>query len=144
MTAKTPAKAAAQTPANNRKFLVDAGIDPKLLTDDEADELDTLLFRRQNDLPFGIREDNRMHELKRKANGLPARPTPPIPVEGNFTMPVEGTITVLDPTKVANLVFHGGGKEVLRITPEGELIFANPSEAAEALLREWKRLRGEA
>jgi len=41
-----------------------------------------------------------------------------------------------------NLVFSGAGKEVLRITHGGELIFADAGDAAKALLQEWKRLRG--
>ena len=51
-------------------------------------------------------------------------------------------------TSIANpkfsLVFGGEGHEVLRITPEGDLIFANASAAAEALMQEWNRLRGSA
>jgi hypothetical protein len=41
-----------------------------------------------------------------------------------------------------SIVFHSRGKEVLRITPEGELVFSDATEAAAALHREWDRIRG--
>jgi formylmethanofuran dehydrogenase subunit E len=47
----------------------------------------------------------------------------------------------IDWGKHADFVFHGGGKEVLRITAKGELIFADATEAAMALKEAWERLR---
>ena len=54
----------------------------------------------------------------------------------------EGFIPIY--TSIQNPKFSLVFGEVLRITPEGELIFANASAAAEALMREWDRLRGAA
>lgn len=39
-----------------------------------------------------------------------------------------------------SMIFYALDREVLRITPEGELVFQNATEAAMALKREWGRL----
>lgn len=64
---------------------------------------------------------------------------------GDITLPADTglNITAIDANKWANFVISTGGEPVLTITAEGELIFRDASEAAEALLREWNRLRGQ-
>lgn len=52
------------------------------------------------------------------------------------------TASNIDWGKHSSFVLHGAGKEVLRITPQGELIISDPTEAAEALLAAWNRLTG--
>jgi hypothetical protein len=66
---------------------------------------------------------------------------PGVPIGAIYTGQI--TASNINWDQIASFVIHTGGKEVLRITPAGELIFADASEAAEALLREWKRMRGE-
>lgn len=48
----------------------------------------------------------------------------------------------IDPTP-SKFVFQGNGKPVLTITREGELIFEDVTEAAQALMTEWKRMMGQ-
>lgn len=52
-------------------------------------------------------------------------------------------VTAIDQrTLPVTFTFQSAGKPVLTITPEGELIFENVTEAAQALLAEWNRLTG--
>lgn len=62
---------------------------------------------------------------------------------GDFAMPA-GSISLLDPIR-SSLVFQAGGREVMRITAEGELIIAphvQPRDAAEALRDAWGQIMG--
>lgn len=62
--------------------------------------------------------------------------------ESNLT--IKGSSLSFTPS-LSDIVFMGGGKEVLRITAAGELIIsadATPRDAAEALHRAWVDITG--
>jgi hypothetical protein len=63
---------------------------------------------------------------------------PSLGIAGDFSF------TAINPLP-SSFVFHSGvpnGKPVLTIHPDGRLEFADASEAAAALMREWNRMRG--
>lgn len=51
---------------NKFSWLAAARLTTNNLTEDEADELDTLIFRKYCDLPFGENEQKRLDELRAK------------------------------------------------------------------------------
>ena len=158
-------------PLDQLRFLRADGIDPTNLTLEEANELDTLLFRITADCPFGDVEDARMRELKAKAAGQPfvggfvsaTGELPPAILSSEYVLPndhplltsanLTGNITVQEPTggfitacnndlHPTQITFATMGKPALIIHADGEIEFTNVTEAALALKAEWDRMRG--
>ena len=141
-------------PLEELRFLRADFVDPTNLTLEEANELDTLIFRITADMPFGDVEEARWRELKAKDAGQPfvggfVSATGELPaaiLSKEHVLPKDHPIftaaNISGNFTSHSIRFANNGKPALTITADGEIEFENVTEAALALKAEWDRLRG--